>query len=98
MIKISIILFFVLNLQIIWNYSKQIIVLMTQILIISVVVLLLCMAFLSINILLRKNGRFPNTHVSSNRELRRRGINCIQSQDFEMRHRRPGIKEHVKQS
>lgn len=69
---------------------------MTQILIISAVVLLVSMAFLSINILLRKNGQFPKTHVSSNRALRRKGINCIQSQDYEMRHRRPGVQEHIK--
>jgi hypothetical protein len=51
------------------------------------------MAFLAISILLKKNGRFPNSHVSGNKAMRDRGITCVQSQDFAARHRRGGVKE-----
>nr|VTZ54960.1 hypothetical protein [uncultured bacterium]VTZ54977.1 hypothetical protein [uncultured bacterium]VTZ55026.1 hypothetical protein [uncultured bacterium]VTZ55202.1 hypothetical protein [uncultured bacterium]VTZ55278.1 hypothetical protein [uncultured bacterium] len=34
-------------------------------------------------ILFKKNGRFPNTHVSGSKAMRKRGIGCVQSQDRE---------------
>ena len=43
----------------------------------------ICMLFLSIGIIFK--GRFPNTHVSGNKEMRKRGIGCVQSQDREAR-------------
>lgn len=36
---------------------------------------------MAINILLKKGGKFPNTHVSGNRYLKRNGIYCAQTQD-----------------
>lgn len=47
-------------------------------LIVAISVLLLC-----VNILFVKNGKFPNSHVSGNKHLRKRGIGCVQSQDRE---------------
>lgn len=67
---------------------------MVKLLIISITVLLICMIFLCFNIIFRKNGKFPKTHVSQNTELRKRGITCVQSQDFETRHKTIKIKEH----
>lgn len=43
------------------------------------------MIFLCTSIIVKKNGKFPNTHVSGNKAMRDRGIHCVQSQDFEMR-------------
>ena len=43
------------------------------------------MIFLCITMLLKKNGKFPNTHVSGNKAMRDKGITCVQSQDFSMR-------------
>ncbi len=45
----------------------------------------ICIALLSVKLVLRKNGRFPNTHVSGNKAMRERGISCVQSQDRETR-------------
>lgn len=67
---------------------------MLKLIIVSAIVIFICVLFLCINIIFRKNGTFPKTHVSQNKELRRRGITCIQSQDFEIRHKSVGIKEH----
>lgn len=36
---------------------------------------------MAINILLKKGGKFPNTHVSGNKYLKRNGIYCAQTQD-----------------
>ncbi len=43
-------------------------------------------AFLmSIKILFKKNGKFPNIHIGGNKEMVKRGITCATSQDREAR-------------
>ena len=39
--------------------------------------------FLCIGILIK--GKFPSMHVSGNKEMQKRGIGCVQSQDREAR-------------
>lgn len=39
------------------------------------------MAFLAIKLIVKKNGRFPNTHVGHSAAMRKRGITCVQSMD-----------------
>ena len=43
----------------------------------------ICVFFLCIGILIK--GRFPSLHVSGNKDMRKRGIGCVQSQDREAR-------------
>lgn len=45
------------------------------------------MLFLCVRILFKKNGRFVKTHVSQSKAMRDRGVTCVQSQDFAMRHK-----------
>jgi hypothetical protein len=47
------------------------------------------MAFLAIKLLVKKNGRFPNTHIGGNPEMRKRGIPCAQSLDAMERKENP---------
>jgi len=49
-----------------------------KLLIISAIILAISGIFLGIRILLKHNGRFPETHVSRNREMRKLGITCAQ--------------------
>jgi len=52
------------------------------------------MFFLCISILFKKNGRFPNSHVSSSKAMRDRGVTCAQSQDRKARMSNPrAVKE-----
>ena len=51
--------------------------------VISVIILLICMVLLSVRVILKKNGRFANTHVGANPVLRKKGIKCVQTQDYE---------------
>jgi hypothetical protein len=51
---------------------------------------------LCIEMIVKKNGSFPKSHVSQNKELRKRGITCVQSQDFEQRHKKQPIKQNSK--
>ncbi|HNQ38586.1 MAG TPA: hypothetical protein P5086_04425 [Prolixibacteraceae bacterium] len=52
-----------------------------NILILAIVLVALAFAGLGITILLKKGGKFPNTHVSGNKYLRQKGIYCAQTQD-----------------
>ena len=66
---------------------------MLQTFLLCALILALCIAMLSVRILLRKNGTFVKTHVSQSPEMRRRGISCAQSQDYAARHQPRKIKE-----
>jgi hypothetical protein len=39
------------------------------------------LAGLAITILVRKNGRFPNTHIHGNPHLQSNDIHCVQKED-----------------
>ena len=43
--------------------------------------LLIAVILLSVSILIKKNGKFPNIHVGSNPAMRKRHIGCVESQD-----------------
>ena len=51
--------------------------------------LLAAVALLSVSILLKKNGRFPNIHVGKNPAMRKRGIGCVESQDAQAQKSNP---------
>lgn len=53
-----------------------------KLLIISVILIAAAFAFLGIRILLRPGGKFPDTHVGHNKEMRKRGIRCAQIADM----------------
>ena len=56
----------------------------------------ICVFFLCIGILIK--GRFPSLHVSGNKEMRKRGIGCVQSQDREaMKINKHAIAEREKE-
>jgi len=50
--------------------------------IISAILLALCFAGLALNILLRKNGKFPETEVGDNKHMRRLGITCVKQDEL----------------
>ena len=56
----------------------------------------ICVFLLCVGIIIQ--GKFPNTHVSGNKEMRKRGIGCVQSQDREARkinkHAIPEVEKH----
>lgn len=51
--------------------------------------LLAAVVLLSVTILLKKNGRFPNIHVGKNPAMRKRGIGCVESQDAQAQKSNP---------
>ena len=51
---------------------------MLKTILITMLIVAICIALLSVKILFQKNGRFPNTHVSGSNAMRKRGIGCVQ--------------------
>jgi hypothetical protein len=51
------------------------------ILLMAIVLVALAIAAFAIRILVKRGGRFPNTHVSGNKYLRNQGISCAQTYD-----------------
>ena len=58
---------------------------MFKTLLFTTLIIAISIALLSITIIIKKNGRFPNTHVGGNKAMRKRGIKCVQSQDKDAR-------------
>lgn len=62
-----------------------------------VVFLLAAVVLLSVSILLKKNGKFPNIHVGKNPAMRKRGVGCVEEQDKQAQKENPmAIKEKSK--
>ena len=52
-----------------------------KIILLAVALVSIAMLGLATQILLKKGGKFPNTHVGGNKHLKRQGIACAQTQD-----------------
>ena len=58
---------------------------MLETILITLLIVAICVILLGVKVFFLKGGRFPNGHVSGNKAMRERGIDCIQSQDREAR-------------
>ncbi|MEE1176408.1 MAG: hypothetical protein U0K71_05335 [Paludibacteraceae bacterium] len=58
---------------------------MIKTILVAIAFLGVAILLLGVNIFFKKDGKFPNGHVSGNKEMRKRGITCAQSQDREER-------------
>ena len=52
-----------------------------KLLILSIVLIAMALLGLGISMLIKPHGRFPETHISRNKEMRKRGISCAQHTD-----------------
>jgi len=52
-----------------------------KVILLAVVLVAFAILAMAVTILLKKGGKFPNTHVSGNRYLKRQGVYCSQTQD-----------------
>ncbi len=58
---------------------------MVKIFLLSVLIIAICVALLSIKLIFRKNGKFSSQHIHDNPGLRKQGIHCVIDQDREAR-------------
>jgi len=54
---------------------------MWPVLLLSIVLMGIVFALMSIRILIKKNGKFPNSHIGGNKALNDKGIFCATTQD-----------------
>ena len=54
---------------------------MLQVIFITILIVGISFILLGLNIIFRKNGKFPNIHIGGNKELAKRGIHCATTQD-----------------
>ena len=53
-------------------------------------------ALLCVKLIVLPNGKFASSHISGNKEMRKRGIHCVQSMDRMMRRETPlKVKERI---
>jgi hypothetical protein len=69
---------------------------MFKTLLFTLLIIAICVALLAVKVIIKKNGRFPNTHVGGNKAMRRRGIKCVQSQDRDARRKNPMAVEEIR--
>ena len=62
---------------------------MIKVLLLTTLIVAICMVLMAMTILLKKNGRFPNIHVGTNKHMRQRGIGCVETQDKQARLENP---------
>lgn len=55
---------------------------------VTIILLIFCMLLLCVKVIWKKNGRFPDTHVDSSPALRKKGIACARTQDWQASHRK----------
>jgi len=58
---------------------------MLETLLLSVLIIAISIALLSVKLLFKKNGKFSSQHIHDNPGLRKQGIHCVIDQDKEAR-------------
>lgn len=55
---------------------------MIQVLVLTVALIGVAVVLLGVKIFFVKGGKFPNTHIHANPEMKRRGITCARDEEF----------------
>ena len=58
---------------------------MTEILLLTTLIIAIGMLFFLVKVLSRKNGTFSSQHIHDSQAMKDRGIHCVMDQDKEMR-------------
>ena len=62
---------------------------MIETLLITTLIIAICMAFLLIKVLFKRNGEFSSQHIHDSQAMKDRGIHCVMDQDRELRTKSP---------
>lgn len=66
---------------------------MLKLVILALALIAFAVFALSVRIIFKRNGRFPNTHISQNEALRKQGIQCASHDNDSCHQCSCGIKE-----
>ena len=61
---------------------------MIETLLITTLIIAICMAFLLVKVLFKRNGEFSSQHIHDSQAMKDRGIHCVLDQDREMRNQK----------
>lgn len=59
---------------------------MVETLLLTVLIIAIAVALLSVRVILLKDGRFKSYHIHDSQAMKDRGIHCVIDQDRELRH------------
>ena len=59
----------------------------------AILLVAICVILMCAGILLRKDGRFPQTDVGSNEEMRKRGIRCMKDDEEVIGRKNPALRK-----
>lgn len=69
---------------------------MLEVALLTVGIVAISIALLCVKLIVLPNGKFASSHISDNKEMRKRGIHCVQSMDKMMRKENPHkVKERL---
>ena len=69
---------------------------MLKVALLTVGIVAISIVLLCIKLIVLPNGKFASSHISDNKEMRKRGIHCVQSMDKMMRRENPNkVKERI---
>ena len=58
---------------------------MAKILLLSIIIVGIALALLSVKLILKRDGKFSSMHIHDSEAMKQRGIHCVLDQDREMR-------------
>ncbi len=58
---------------------------MVETLLVSMLIIAIAFALLSVKLIFRRNGKFSSQHIHDSKAMRERGIHCVMDQDREAR-------------
>ena len=54
---------------------------MIKVLLLTFLIVVICVLLMGVKVFFTKNGKFPDTHIGSNKAMKKRGIYCAKTQD-----------------
>ena len=71
---------------------------MIETLLITTLIIAICMAFLLVKVLFKRDGEFSSQHIHDSQAMKDRGIHCVMDQDRELRTKSPfAVSEKVRE-
>lgn len=67
-----------------------------KLIILTIIIIGICVFLLCFNIIFRKDGKFPDTEIEHNKELRKRGIQCAKMEEKKLWGKKKSGKESHK--
>jgi len=71
---------------------------MWQTLLITVLIIAIALALLSVKVIIKKGASFASMHIHDSQAMKDRGIHCVLDQDREARAPKTGVPERVQQA